>query len=263
MKSRDGGHTAPQRKPTKKTMIEIIPAIDMIGGACVRLTQGDYDRQTTYYKDPLEVALRYEACGVRRLHLVDLDGAKASNPVNLPVLERIASHTKLSVQYGGGIKSAEALQRVLESGAARAICGSIAVQRPDEFRAWIERFGATKLILGADTRDGRVAINGWTESSSMGVDALIESFATAGLCQVICTDIAKDGMLSGPSIPLYEALQTRFPGIDITVSGGISSWSDIEELDRQGLRSVIVGKAIYEGRIGFDDLSRHFKAAQP
>ncbi|MDD3107752.1 MAG: 1-(5-phosphoribosyl)-5-[(5-phosphoribosylamino)methylideneamino]imidazole-4-carboxamide isomerase [Alistipes sp.] len=239
-------------------MIEIIPAIDMIGGECVRLTQGDYDRQTTYYKDPLEVALRYEACGVRRLHLVDLDGAKASHPVNLKVLERITSHTRLQVQYGGGIKSAEALRSVFGSGATRAICGSVAVKCPDDFRAWVAEFGAEHMILGADTRDGRIAINGWMEAATMGVEELIASFEPQGLSQVICTDIAKDGMLSGPSIPLYVALQRRFPQIDITVSGGISAWSDIEELDRQGLRSVVVGKAIYEGRIGFDRLERYF-----
>ena len=187
-------------------MITIIPAIDMIGGECVRLTQGDYDRKTSYYKDPLEVALRYADCGIRRLHLVDLDGAKASHPVNLAVLERIVLRTPLEVQYGGGIKSKEALEAVFSSAA------------------------------------------------TMGVEELIEHFRPAGLSQVICTDIAQDGMLIGPSTSLYTKLQAAFPEIDITVSGGIGSWSDIEELDRLGLRSVIVGKAIYEGRISFDQL---------
>ncbi len=213
-------------------MIEIIPAIDMIGGECVRLTQGDYARRTVYYKDPLEAALRYEACGARRLHLVDLDGAKASHPVNLHALERIRTRTSLEVQYGGGIKSAEALRAVFDSGASRAI------------------------------RDGRIAIHGWQESSATDVDALIERFRTAGLRETICTDIARDGMLSGPSIPLYTRLQQKFPEIDIVVSGGIASWDDIEALDAQGLRRVVVGKAIYEGRIGFDLLERHFRKTQ-
>ena len=183
-------------------MIEIIPAIDLIGGQCVRLTQGDYDRRTTYYKDPLDAARRYEDCGIRRLHLVDLDGAKAAHPVNLNVLERITVSTSLQVQYGGGIKNAEALRDVFGSGAARAICGSIAVTQPDAFREWLAEFGSAKMILGADTRDGRIAINGWLEAATVGVEELIESFRGAGLSQVICTDITKDGMLSGPSVPL-------------------------------------------------------------
>ena len=212
-------------------MITIIPAIDMIGGECVRLTQGDYDRKTSYYKDPLEVALRYADCGIRRLHLVDLDGAKASHPVNLAVLERIVSRTPLEVQYGG-----------------------IAATQPDMFSRWLADFGPQRMVLGADTRDGLISINGWQQAATMGVEELIEHFRPAGLSQVICTDIAQDGMLNGPSTSLYTKLQAAFPEIDITVSGGIGSWSDIEELDRLGLRSVIVGKAIYEGRISFDQL---------
>lgn len=235
--------------------IEIIPAIDLIGGECVRLSQGDYDRKTSYYKDPLEVALRYAEAGIRRLHLVDLDGAKASRPMNLDVLRRIAEKTTLEVQYGGGIKTSESLEKVFKAGARRAICGSIAVRQPELFAAWLERFGAERMILGADARDGKVAINGWLEDSVVGVEELIEQFEGAGLTQVICTDISKDGMLAGPSVELYTTLQERFGGMEITVSGGISSWSDIEELDRLGLRSVIVGKAIYEGRITFGQLA--------
>lgn len=235
-------------------MIEIIPAIDLIDGACVRLTQGDYARQSTYYKDPLEVALRYEECGVRRLHLVDLDGAKAAKPCNLSVLERITANTSLEVQYGGGIKDADALRSVFESGATRAICGSIAVTQPELFRSFLSEFTPQRIILGADTRDGKISINGWLEAATMGVEELIESFRADGLSQVICTDIAQDGMLSGPSVPLYTRLQTLFPQIDITVSGGISSQEDILQLNDLQLRSVIVGKAIYEGRISFDAL---------
>lgn len=238
-------------------MITIIPAIDLIDGSCVRLTQGDYDRKTTYYKDPLDVARRYEDCGIKRLHLVDLDGAKASHPVNLKVLERLATSTALQIQYGGGIKSSDALKEVFTAGAKRAICGSIAVKQPESFREWLDEFGPERMVLGADTRDGRIAINGWLEAAQMGVEELIESFRNAGLSQVICTDIAKDGMLSGPSVPLYVKLQKLFPGIEITVSGGISSWDDIENLDRNGLKSVIVGKAIYEGRITFEQLAQY------
>ena len=237
-------------------MITIIPAIDLIDGSCVRLTQGDYDRKTTYYKDPLDVARRYEDCGIKRLHLVDLDGAKASHPVNLKVLERLATSTSLQIQYGGGIKSSDALKEVFAAGAKRAICGSIAVKQPESFREWLDEFGPERMVLGADTRDGRIAINGWLEAAQMGVEELIESFRDVGLSQVICTDIAKDGMLSGPSVPLYVKLQKLFPGIEITVSGGISTWNDIENLDRNGLKSVIVGKAIY-----FEQLAQYSRTA--
>ncbi len=238
--------------------IEIIPAIDLIGGECVRLTQGDYSRKTAYFRDPLEAALRYEEAGLRRLHLVDLDGAKASRPMNLEVLRRIADHTSLSIQYGGGIKSTEALESVFEAGADRAICGSIAVRDPQAFTGWLQRFGPERMILGADTRDGRIAIHGWTEASTLGVEELIEQFQGAGLTQVICTDIAKDGMLQGPTEALYTSLQSQFPQINITVSGGISSWEDIQRLDALGLRSVIVGKALYEGRITLDQLKNEY-----
>ena len=237
-------------------MITIIPAIDMIGGECVWLTQGDYDRKTSYYKDPLEVALRYADCGIRRLHLVDLDGAKASHPVNLAVLERIVSRTPLEVQYGGGIKSRGALRSVFDAGASRAICGSIAVREPESFAEWLAEFGGGKLILGADIRDGAVAVQGWTERSEMTAQELIARFAPQGLAQVICTDIARDGMLCGTSAEFYAGLQGQFPGVEITVSGGIASMTDIEALDGAGLRSVIVGKALYEGRITLEELKR-------
>lgn len=237
-------------------MITIIPAIDIIDGECVRLTRGDYSQKSSYYKDPLDVALRYEDCGLKRLHMVDLDGAKSKHPVNLRILERVASRTSLDIQLGGGIKSHDALRNVFNAGASRAICGSVAVTHPDLFEQWLGEFGAEKIILGADTKDGKVAIAGWLESSQVGVEQIIERFASAGLKQVICTDIAKDGMLQGPSTPLYIALQQQFAQIDITVSGGISSLEDIYSLDEHSLRSVIVGKAIYEGRISFDDLRK-------
>jgi len=230
-------------------MIEMIPATDLIGGRCVRLTQGDYTSRKTYYRDPLEAALRFEEAGARRLHMVDLDGAKAAEPQNLAVLERIAAKTSLEVQYGGGIKSRAALRSVFDAGARRAVCGSVAVREPELFARWIAEFGPERLILGADVRDGVVAIQGWTEHSERTAPELIETFLPAGLRQVVCTDISRDGMLCGPAVALYADLQRRFPQVEITVSGGVSSPDDIARLEREGLRSVIVGKALYEGRI--------------
>lgn len=230
-------------------MIEIIPAIDIIGGECVRLTQGDYAQKSTYFTDPLEVAKMMESVGVRRIHLVDLDGAKASSPQNLRVLERVATATALDVQYGGGIKSEQALRDVFSSGARRAICGSVAVSSPDLFREWLRNFGAGHIILGADIKDGNVATHGWLSQSQLTVKELINVFLQDGLTQVICTDISKDGMLNGPSFELYDELQKAYSVINITVSGGISSVDDILRLDEMGLRSVIVGKAFYEGHI--------------
>ena len=230
----------------------------MIDGRCVRLTQGDYGRQTIYDKDPFEAAKRYEGIGVQRLHLVDLDGAKASHPaaVNLRVLERVAAKTSLDVQYGGGIKSEKALQEVYDSGANRAICGSIAVKDPDAFAGWLKQFGPEHLILGADIKDEKIAIQGWLESAEMNVDELIDRFLPDGLCQAVCTDISRDGMLSGPNFGLYTRLQEKYSGVDITVSGGISAVEDLCKLNELGLRSVVVGKAIYEGRIPVKELER-------
>ena len=230
-------------------MIEMIPATDLIGGRCVRLTQGDYTSRKTYYRDPLEAALRFEEAGARRLHMVDLDGAKAAEPQNLAVLERIAAKTSLEVQYGGGIKSCAALRSVFDAGARRAVCGSVAVREPELFARWIAEFGPERLILGAVVRDGVEAIQGWTERSERTAPELIETFLPAGLRQVVCTDISRDGMLCGPAVALYADLQRRFPQVEITVSGGVSSPDDIARLEREGLRSVIVGKALYEGRI--------------
>ena len=230
-------------------MIEMIPATDLIGGRCVRLTQGDYTSRKTYYRDPLEAALRFEEAGARRLHMVDLDGAKAAEPQNLAVLERIAAKTSLEVQYGGGIKSRAALRSVFDAGARRAVCGSVAVREPELFARWIAEFGPERLSRGADVRDGVVAIQGWTERSERTAPELIETFLPAGLRQVVCTDISRDGMLCGPAVALYADLQRRFPQVEITVSGGVSSPDDIARLEREGLRSVIVGKALYEGRI--------------
>ena len=215
--------------------IEIIPAMDLIDGACVRLAQGDYDRRTTYGGDPLDTALRFEAAGLLRLHMVDLDGARAQRPANLKVLERIAARTRLEIQY---------------------VCGSVAVREPDCLAAWLAEFGGERLILGADLRDGRIAIAGWSEETPLGAAELIGRFRKQGLQQVICTDIARDGMLCGPATSFYAALQAEFPNVEITVSGGIATLGDLTALDRAGLRSVIVGKALYEGRITLEDLGR-------
>jgi phosphoribosylformimino-5-aminoimidazole carboxamide ribotide isomerase len=235
-------------------MIEIIPAIDIIGGECVRLTQGDYAQKSVYFKDPADAAERYRDAGIGRLHVVDLDGAKALEPRNLTVLENVARRTGLDIQYGGGIKSAAALKSVLDAGADRAIVGSLAVTEPELFESWLAEFGSERIILGADTRDGRVATHGWLQSSELTAEAIIARFAAHGLSQAIVTDISRDGMLSGPAFELYAALQLAFPEVDITASGGISNVQDIARLDAQKTRSVIVGKALYENKITLEEL---------
>lgn len=229
-------------------MIEIIPAIDIIDGECVRLSQGDYDQKKSYYKDPIEVVKMYHDAGVRRLHVVDLDGAKMAEPQNLKVIEKIVTVSDMTIQFGGGIKSVEAIKRVFDAGVTYAICGSIAITSPDKFTEWLKNY-KERIILGADIKDGVVAINGWLEGSTLGVENVIDKFKPHGLKHVICTDISKDGMLQGPNFSLYESLQNRYKQIDITVSGGISCFEDIERLNDMNLRSVIVGKAIYEGHI--------------
>lgn len=236
-------------------MIEIIPAIDIIEGRCVRLSQGDYGRSKVYDALPLDMALAYQDAGVSRLHLVDLDGAKQSEPANLRVLEQLASRTGMKIEWGGGIKSEEALRSVFDAGAAFAICGSVAALKPELFREWLLAFGP-KVILGADIKDGRVAVNGWLAETELGIEELIDMFAGDGLGNVICTDISRDGMLQGPSFELYKDLQQRYDAIDITVSGGISCMADIEKLEEMELRKVIVGKAIYEGRITMEDIEQ-------
>jgi phosphoribosylformimino-5-aminoimidazole carboxamide ribotide isomerase len=240
-------------------MITIIPAIDIIGGECVRLTRGDYASKSVYYKDPVEAALRYADAGVGRLHLVDLDGAKSSAPKNLAVLERVAVRTGLDIQWGGGIKNADSLRSVLDAGAKRAIIGSIAASQPEMFEGWLAEFGPERIILGADVRDaagGRIATHGWLEESALTAESLIARFAARGLEQAIVTDISRDGMLAGPAVELYTALQSAFPRVEITASGGISSAADIARLDEQNIRSVIVGKALYENKITLEELKK-------
>ena len=235
-------------------MINVIPAIDLIDGKCVRLTKGDYNQKKQYDASPLDMALRYQDIGIRRLHVVDLDGAKSSSPKNLHVLEEIATRTSLDIEWGGGIKSDESLRDAFNAGAGHLIIGSVAVSKPDLFARWLSEHGGDRLILGADIHEGRVAINGWLEESEQTIEALIERFILHGLSEVICTDIAKDGMLQGPTFDLYARLQAAYPEQDIIVSGGISSLSDIQRLNEMNLRHVIVGKAIYEGRITLEEL---------
>ena len=235
-------------------MINVIPAIDLIDGKCVRLTKGDYNQKKQYDASPVDMALRYQDIGIRRLHVVDLDGAKSSSPKNLHVLEEIAIRTSLEIEWGGGIKSDQALYDAYNAGADYLIIGSVAVTKPDLFARWLDEYGGNRLILGADIHDGRVAINGWLEKSRQTIDALIDRFVPHGLSEVICTDISKDGMLQGPTFDLYARLQEKYPEQDIIVSGGISKMGDIHRLNEMNLRHVIVGKAIYEGRITLEEL---------
>lgn len=229
--------------------MEIIPAIDIIDGKCVRLSQGDYSRQTVYDASPLEMARRYSDIGVRRLHVVDLDGAKASSPVNLAVLERLAGVDGLEIEWGGGIKSDGALEDIFSAGASYAVVGSVAARQPELFAEWLEKFGPDRMVLGADIAHGRIATHGWLRTEEKSVDDLVDMFLPRGLSQAIVTEISRDGMLSGPATPLYVALQRKYPDVVFTVSGGIGSEKDIIDLDREGLRRVIVGKAIYENKI--------------
>ncbi|MDO4930508.1 MAG: 1-(5-phosphoribosyl)-5-[(5-phosphoribosylamino)methylideneamino]imidazole-4-carboxamide isomerase [Bacteroidales bacterium] len=237
-------------------MIQIIPAIDIIEGRCVRLSQGDYGQRTTYDASPVDMVRRYADCGVTRIHVVDLDGAKASMPQNLPTLEQMALIDGVTIEWGGGIKSDEALRQSFDAGADYAIVGSAAAKQPDLFALWLTAFGPDHIVLGADVRDGKVSVNGWQEDLELSIDDLTDRFRPQGLSQVICTDISRDGMLEGPSFDLYTRLQQKYPDIDFTVSGGISSMDDIRRLSALQLRKVIVGKAIYEHRISLDEIER-------
>jgi len=237
-------------------MTEIVPAIDIIDGKCVRLSKGDYATKKVYDSSVLDMALSYADCGVRRIHMVDLDGAKASEPINLRTLETVASRTSVEIEWGGGIASSQNLRSVLDAGADCPIIGSIAVRQPDLMHAWLKEFGSDRIVLGADARGGKIAVKGWLEDSELGIPELISQFLPDGLRQVVCTDISKDGMLQGPSFELYESLSQQFPQIIFTVSGGISSMADIERIAGMGLPRVIVGKAVYEGRITLKDIEK-------
>lgn len=236
--------------------MEIIPAIDIIDGKCVRLTQGDYDRKTVYNDDPLEVAKAFEAAGIKRLHLVDLDGAKAGAVKNWRVLEAVASKTKLVIDFGGGIKTKKGLELVFQAGAAFATIGSLAVKDQRLFSSWLEEYGPEKFILGADVRDEKIAVSGWLETTAINVIDFIRGYVEKGVTHVFCTDISKDGQMEGPSFDLYEQIIAAFPTLKFIASGGVSSMHDLQELQRIGCSGAIVGKAFYEGKIGLEELSQ-------
>ena len=233
-------------------MINVIPAIDLIDGKCVRLTKGDYNQKKQYDASPLDMALRYEDIGIHRLHVVDLDGAKSSSPKNLHVLEQIVTRTSLDIEWGGGIKSDEALRDAFNAGAGHLIIGSVAVSNPDLFARWLGEHGGDRLILGADIHEGRVAINGWLEESEHTIEALIDRFVPHGLGEVICTDISKDGMMSGTNRELYRDLSEKF-SINIIASGGVSSLDDVRSLSDMNLYGAILGKALYTGAVTLKD----------
>jgi len=238
------------------TKIKIIPAIDLIDAKCVRLSQGDYNQKTIYNENPLEVAKMFEDAGIERLHLVDLDGAKAGHIVNYKVLETISSKTKLIIDFGGGLKSDKDLQIAFECGAEMVTGGSIAVKDRETFTRWIEIYGASRIILGADAKDKKIAVSGWQEVSELPILDFIESYVCEGIQKVISTDIARDGMLSGPSSGLYREIMEKFPGLELIASGGISSMNDILLLNEMGIPGVITGKAIYENRISLNEIRR-------
>ena len=237
-------------------MIEIIPAIDLIDGKCVRLSQGDYTQKIVYNENPLEVAKMFADAGIERLHLVDLDGAKAHHIVNHKVLERITSATDLVVDFGGGLKSDDDLRVAFECGASMVTGGSIAVKNPDIFSTWITQFGGEKIILGADVKGEKIAVGGWLETTELDILDFIEKYSKQGISKVICTDISKDGMLQGTAIELYKKILISLPGLYLIASGGVSSINDVEQLHEAGIPAVIIGKAIYEGKIKLKELTR-------
>lgn len=229
--------------------MEIIPAIDIIEGRCVRLTQGDFARKTVYGNDPVDIAQAFEAAGIRRLHLVDLDGAKTGKISNLGVLERIARATQLVIDFGGGIKSARDVRAVLEAGASLAVVGSAAVKQREEFLSWLGEFGAGRFLLGADVRNGMIAVDGWQTDTDIGIVQFLEAMRKEGIERAFVTDISRDGLLEGASIDLYSSILRALPGFELIASGGVSSKADVVRLSDAGLSGVIIGKAIYEGLV--------------
>jgi len=236
--------------------IELIPAIDLIDGKCVRLSQGDYSTRKVYNENPLEVALQFEASGIKRLHLVDLDGAREGRVVNHKVLENISSKTGLIIDFGGGLKSSNDLRIAFECGARMVTGGSIAVKNPDEFLSWLTCHGPDKIILGSDVNDRKIAVSGWSETSDLEVMSFLEGYINKGINKTICTDISKEGMLQGASTLLYKEILERFPALYLIASGGVSNMNDILELQEAGIPAVIFGKAIYEGRITLRQVER-------
>ncbi|WP_046242532.1 1-(5-phosphoribosyl)-5-[(5-phosphoribosylamino)methylideneamino]imidazole-4-carboxamide isomerase [Hymenobacter terrenus] len=234
--------------------MEIIPAIDLLNGQCVRLSAGDFARQTTYDADPVAVAQRFADAGLRRLHLVDLDGARAGHPVNLVVLEAIARHTTLDIDAGGGIQTEAALAQVLNAGAAHATAGSLAVREPAIVQSWLTSYGADTIFLGADFKGEHILINAWADQSTWTLSAFIESYLAAGASTFICTDVSKDGLLQGPAQAIYRRLVTDYPTARFIASGGVTTVADLEALAEAGMHGAIIGKALYEGTIALPDL---------
>lgn len=234
----------------------IIPAIDIIEGKCVRLTQGDYEQKKIYNEKPLEVAKQFEDAGLTRLHLVDLDGAKAKKIVNWKVLEKLANNTSLHIDFGGGVQSEDDIRVTFECGAKQITGGSVAVKQPDLFESWLGQYSGDKIILGADAKNEKIAVSGWEEGTNLWVYDFVEKYVEKGVKYIISTDVAKDGLLQGPSFDLYRNLQDRCPDLNIIASGGVSNLDDIYKLADMNLYGVIVGKAIYEGRVSLDDLRK-------
>ncbi len=234
--------------------IELIPAIDLIEGKCVRLSKGNYDTKKVYNNNPLEVALEFESNGINRLHLVDLDGAKAGRIINYKVLETIASKTSLIIDFGGGLKSSDDLRIAFDCGAKMATGGSIAVKNPEEFESWVSKYGADKIILGSDVKNKKIAVSGWLETSDLDLFEFLANYKEKGITKTICTDISKDGMLQGPSLNLYKEILKKFPDLYLIASGGVSNMKDINKLNEAGIPSVIFGKAIYEGLISMKEI---------
>lgn len=239
---------------TENNRMQVIPAIDIIDGKCVRLTQGDYDQKKIYNEHPLEVAKQFEDAGLQRLHLVDLDGAKAGAVKNWKVLDAIAGKTSLVIDFGGGIKKEDDLKIVFESGAAYATIGSLAVKDEVTFVQWLQQFGADKFLLGADVKDEKIAVGGWLETTGIRVYDFMRKYIDYGVQQIFCTDVSKDGKLEGPSLALYKNIISEFPDLYFIASGGVSSMKDLDDLQAIGCKAVIVGKAIYEGRISLKDI---------
>src|SRR6476620_7955786 len=236
--------------------MEIIPAIDIIDGKCVRLTQGDYAQKKIYNEHPLEIAKEFEGAGLKRLHLVDLDGAKAGQVKNWKVLETIAGKSSMVIDFGGGIKAEKDVQIVFDSGASLATVGSMAVKEKETFVQWLQKFGAEKFLLGADVKKEKLTISGWTEQTEIWIYDFIEDYRLQGVQQIFCTDVAKDGALEGPSTELYKSIIEKFPALHFIASGGVSSMDDVYQLQDIGCKGVIIGKAIYEGRVQLADLKK-------
>lgn len=235
-------------------MIELIPAIDIIDGQCVRLTKGDYNQKKVYNDDPLTVAKEFEKIGFKRLHMVDLDGARSKHIVNDEILRRVTAETSLIVDFGGGIKSEEDIVKAFESGASMITVGSIAVTQPGLFIQWMEKYGPEKMILGADVRNGMISINGWKKDSQISLLPFLKQYVEAGVKNVLCTEISKDGTLQGPAVTLYKEIISAYPKLHLIASGGVSRKEDIDELESEGIPAVVFGKAIYEGRINLKEL---------